>query len=103
MEADSPFIEMVDRRMNQGSFRPTSLRIRRHEPEILESLDEQNQKLLDAIRIEIHEVNGETHAVMVCPMGASGRKKKSFWGGHQRHFAKFQALVNASPRKTGPD
>ena len=79
MEADSPFIEMVDRRMNQGSFRPTSLRIRRHEPEILESLEEQNQRLLSEIRVEEHEINGELVRVSLCPMGASGRQKKSFW------------------------
>ena len=55
------------------------MRVRRHEPEILESLDEQNQKLLAEVKTELHEINDELVRVSLCPMGASGRKKKSFW------------------------
>ncbi len=64
--------------MTQESFLPHSLRVSRHEPEVLESLDEQNQKLLAEVKTELHEIDDELVRVSLCPMGASGRKKKSF-------------------------
>ena len=90
--------------MTQESFLPHSLCVRRHEPEVLESLDEQNQKLLAEVKTELHEINDELVRVSLCPMGASGQKKKSFGQrlGASARSPRFAACLDFSLDRTEP-